>query len=244
MAIAENSSNNNPWFAVSIGLMGLILGFSIASFTGTSFGLRASGGMPSVPSVPSVPTDVQEPVESPVPEVTADDHIRGNINAKVLVVEYLDFECPFCHRNSATVKTVRDTYGDDVAHIVRHFPLDFHPAAMPYARASECIASLGGEGAFWKFYDAVFGGPTLDADVAKLPEIAKNIGVNSDKFDACYNGTEFDAKIQAQQQGGASAGINGTPGVAVINNATQEQTRLPGAVPFSEYQAIIDPIVK
>ncbi len=243
MATVDTPSQNNPWFAVSIGLMGLILGFSIASFTGSNLGLRIPSN-PSVPSVPEVPTGAQEPVDGPVPEVTAEDHIRGSLNAKAIVVEYMDFECPFCHRNSPTVKTVLDTYGDDVAHVIRHFPLDFHPAAMPYARASECVASLGGEGAFWKFYDAIFGVATPEIDVAKLPEIAKNIGVNSTKFDECYKGTEFDAKIQAQQQGGVAAGINGTPGIAIVNTATKEQTRLPGAVPFSDYKAAIDPILQ
>ena len=239
----DTPSQNNPWFAVSIGLMGLILGFSIASFTGGALGMRIPTN-PSVPSVPNVPADANQPVESPVPEVTAEDHIRGSINAKAVVIEYLDFECPFCHRNAATMKTVMDTYGADVAHVVRHFPLEFHPAAMPYARASECVASLGGEGAFWKFYDAVFNSGDSEVDVTKLPTIAKNIGVNSAKFDECLKGTEFDAKIQAQQQGGVAAGINGTPGLAVVNNSTKAQTRLPGAVPFSDFQAAIDPIVK
>lgn len=242
--MTDSSSQNNPWFAVSIGLMGLILGFSIASFTGTSFGLRAAGtgnnGAPSVPSVPSVPSAPEAP-EAPVPDVSADDHLRGGANAQVTIVEYMDFECPFCHRNSETLKTVVSTYGDKVAHVVRHFPLDFHALAMPYARASECIASLGGNSAFWKFYDAVFVPNGADSmSEAKLPEIAKNIGINAAKFDDCYKSGQFDEKIKAQQAAGVASGVNGTPGIAIVNNATKEQTRLPGAVPFTDYQAAID----
>lgn len=241
----EQPSQGNPWFAVSIGLMGLILGFSIASFTGSSFGFRlpAVPAAPSVPSVPTPPSD--QPPESPVPEVTKDDHYRGPADAKAVIVEYLDFECPFCHRNAETMRTVMQSYSSNVAHVVRHFPLEFHPMAMPYARASECVASLAGENGFWKFYDAVFD-PTNTAEMseAQLPIIAKNIGVNGAKFDECYKAKAVDAKIQAQQKAGSSAGINGTPGIAIVNVATKTQTRLPGAVPFTDYQAALDPIVK
>lgn len=241
MSTVETSTANNPWFAVSIGLMGLILGFSVASFTGSSFGIRMAPGSSQAPAIPDVPPPpAKETPPTPVPDITAEDHYRGSSDAKVTVIEYLDYECPFCHRNAATVKTVMETYGDKVAHVIRHFPLDFHPNAMPYANAAECIASLGGETAFWKFSDEVFAAADQGIDAAKLPGLAKLVGVNATKFDECYKANTFKAKIDAQQQAAIPAGINGTPGVVVVNNVTKAQTRLPGAVPFSDYQAAID----
>lgn len=235
-------STNNPWFAVSIGLMGLILGFSVASFTGSSFGARTAQ-VPNAPSVPSAP-DAPAAPESPVPEVTSEDHYRGSTTAPVTIVEYMDYECPFCHRNAATVKAVIAKYGEDkVAHVVRHFPLDFHQQAMPYARAGECVASLGGETAFWKFTDTVFAQGGENMSDVKMLEQAAAAGVSSAKVSECVKAGTFDQKIKDQQQAGATAGINGTPGVVVVDNKTQEQFRLQGAVPDTNYFAVIDPIL-
>ena len=94
-----------------------------------------------------------------LPVVSDQDHIRGNRGAKVTLIEYSDFECPFCARFHPTTLQILDEYGDDVALVYRHFPLDqIHPSARPAAIASECIAELGGEEAFWSFVDEVFGG--------------------------------------------------------------------------------------
>lgn len=84
------------------------------------------------------------------------DHIRGNKKAKVVVIEYSDFQCPFCQRVHPTYKQILETYGDDVMWVYRHFPLSFHPKAMPAALASECAYEQGGNDAFWKFADELF----------------------------------------------------------------------------------------
>ena len=85
------------------------------------------------------------------------DHIRGNRNAQVLLIEYSDFECPFCIRFHPTAQQLKDEYGNDLAWVYRHYPLDqLHPYARPAAVASECVTEIGGEEAFWKFADEVF----------------------------------------------------------------------------------------
>jgi len=90
--------------------------------------------------------------------ISEKDHVRGNRSAKIKLVEYSDFECPFCQRFHLTAKQVLDEYGNDVAWVYRHFPLDqLHPKARPTAEASECVYELGGDEAFWKFTDEVFG---------------------------------------------------------------------------------------
>lgn len=89
-------------------------------------------------------------------KVSSADHIRGDKNAKVFMIEYSDYECPFCIRFHPTTKQVTDNY-KDVALVYRHFPLEqLHPNAKPAAIASECVFTLGGEDAFWKFTDLAF----------------------------------------------------------------------------------------
>lgn len=93
-----------------------------------------------------------------IPPVSDQDHVRGNRGAKVLLIEYSDFECPFCSNFHATAQQIIDEYGDDVAWIYRHYPLDqLHPNARPAAIASECVTEIGGDEAFWKFADEAFG---------------------------------------------------------------------------------------
>ena len=83
------------------------------------------------------------------------EHVRGNKDAKIAIIEYSDFECPFCHRVHPTYKQIMETYGDSVVWVYRHFPLSFHPSAMPFAVGSECVAELAGNDAFWSFTDAL-----------------------------------------------------------------------------------------
>lgn len=91
-----------------------------------------------------------------VPPVTDDDHIFGDKDAPVKIVEYSDFECPFCASVHPTLKQLVVDYDGDVAWVYRHYPLDFHPNAQPAAEASECIAELGGNDEFWEFSDYIF----------------------------------------------------------------------------------------
>lgn len=93
-----------------------------------------------------------------VDPVSASDHIRGNPDAEIVIVEYSDFDCPFCARFHSTMNSVMDQYGEEVAWVYRHFPLEsLHPNAPAVAVASECVAELGGNDAFWKFADSYFG---------------------------------------------------------------------------------------
>lgn len=86
--------------------------------------------------------------------VSADDHIRGDKNARILLVEYSDIQCPYCKRFHPTVNRALSDYNGQIAWVYRHFPLEgLHPLARPAAEATECAASMGGEDAFWKMLD-------------------------------------------------------------------------------------------
>lgn len=94
---------------------------------------------------------------SKIPEITAEDHVRGNPNASVKLIEYSDYECPYCKSFHPTAQRLMTEYEGQIAWVYRHFPLDrIHPNARPAAIASECIADLAGEDAFWEFTDMVF----------------------------------------------------------------------------------------
>jgi protein-disulfide isomerase len=173
-----------------------------------------------------------------VPVVTDEDHIRGNEDAKVTIIEYSDFECPFCSRFHPTVQQAMDEYGDDVRWVYRHFPLSFHPMAEPAAVASECAAD---QGKFWEFADALFSNQTnLGPDL--YAKLAGDLGLNTNKFTDCLSDPSTVAKVQADAQGGATAGVTGTPGSFVID---EDGNAIPikGAQPYSALKAAIDSVL-
>lgn len=87
--------------------------------------------------------------------LTADDNVRGSLDADIIIVEYSDFDCPYCKRFHETMKSVYEKYEGEIAWVYRHFPLEqLHPNTKSVAAASECVAEIGGDEAFWKFADA------------------------------------------------------------------------------------------
>ena len=109
-------------------------------------------------TLPQGVTKLDSAKVSSLPKVISSDHFRGNKNASVKLIEYSDFQCPYCQRFHPTMQQMLSEYSDKVAWIYRHFPLDsIHPQARPAALASECVFELGGDEAFWKFADEVLG---------------------------------------------------------------------------------------
>ena len=204
---------------------------------GTVFGNNPTPQVPT-PS-PSAPGDIQ------LAAITDKDHIRGNKNAKVTIVEFSDTECPFCKRFHPTMKQVVDTYGDKVAWVYKHFPLDsLHSQARKEAEATECAAELGGNDGFWKYLDKLLEiTPSNDGlDLALLPQIAEDTGLNRKKFEECLNSgkkAEIVAKHLAEAQ---AAGGNGTPYSVIM--AGDQKIPVSGAVPFAQLKAMIDPLVQ
>jgi protein-disulfide isomerase len=207
-------------------------GFSIA--TGKSAQANAPAG--SVVTQPS-PEPTTIPAEA-VSAVTKDDHIRGNKDAKITIVEYSDFECPFCGQFHPTMQQVMDEYGDDVRWVYRHFPLSFHPNAEPAANAAECA---GAQGKFWEFADELFANQSKLSE-SFYKELAGQLGLNASKFESCLSSGKYLDKVRAQSQDGAAAGVTGTPGSFIIG---PDDTAIPvrGALPFSSIQSAIDSLL-
>ncbi len=119
--------------------------------------------------------------------------------------------------------------------VYRHFPLSFHPNALPAANASECAAE---QGKFFEYAHELFANQDQESD-AFYGQLADKLKLNRSKFDSCYSAKKYNSKIQAQEQEGSSIGITGTPGTVIL--AKDGSTQLvPGAVPYEQLAAMVD----
>jgi protein-disulfide isomerase len=202
---------------------------------------NAVAGDTTVPQ-PAGPTGPTEAQLASLPEVDSDDHIIGNPNAKIVLVEYSDFECPFCQRFHPTMQQIMEEYGDDVAWVYRHFPLSFHPNARPAAITSECVAKLGGNNAFWKFADEAFNqnsqlGGTLTP--AAIDAAIAASGVNADEVKSCVDAGDVASIVDTDMNEGSAAGVTGTPGTFIVTSDGAQEL-IPGALPFEQVKPMID----
>ncbi len=193
------------------------------------------------------PTQTAPPTGSTVDvrAVTSEDHIKGNPNAPVIIVEYSDFECPFCKRFHTTMNQIIDKYGKsgEVAWVYRHFPIDqLHPRnARKVASAAECVNELAGNDAFWGFADGFMAvTPSNDQTdlVTLLPKLYKDVGVDQSKVEACIASGKYDNHIQADIDNAVITGGRGTPWSIVI--APNGKTfPLSGAQPLAVVEQLI-----
>lgn len=191
------------------------------------------------PAVAPNPNDkLSEEQAKKVPLIDDSDHLRGSKDAKVVLIEYSDLQCPFCQRFHPTVKQALDEYQGKVSWIYRHFPLDaIHPNARPAAIASECVSKLGGQDSFWAFVDKIF--ENQDTSLADLSSTASSVGVDKAGFDSCLNAKETEGVVDSQYQGGVTAGVNGTPSTFLVNDKG-EVWNVSGAVDYATLKAAID----
>jgi protein-disulfide isomerase len=216
----------------------------------SKLGLSGSSGWGAKPSVNAnadANTNAPANVLDKMPAITDKDHVRGDLSkAKLVLVEYSDYECPFCKTFQLTIKKVAASYGSDVAWVYRHFPLSFHQNAQKEAEAAECVASLGNNDAFWKFTDAIYERTTSNGTgfaLDKLGPLAKEVGVDQAKFQSCLDKGTFAKKIQDDEAGGSSAGIDGTPGTIAVTREGKSQI-ITGAQSEAKIREVIDSLLK
>ena len=154
---------------------------------------------------------------------------RGNASAKVVIVEFADFECQFCAKAHETVMGVLKVYGDKVRLVFRHYPLSFHPKAPKAAEATACADE---QGKFWELHDALFESQELDVDSLKMQ--AKRAGVDETKFTSCLDSGRTAALIKRDMAAGQHVGVSGTP--AFFINGFM----LSGAQPEDAFRKLID----
>lgn len=181
-----------------------------------------------------------------VREVTTEDHIKGDINASVKIVEYSDFECPFCKRFHDTMNQIMDEYGEngDVAWAYRHFPLDqLHPVkARAEAVASECAAELGGNDAFWQFADRFMElTPSNNRTEIEtvIPQIVREIGLDEAAFQTCFESGKYDDHIEADIANAIETGGRGTPW-SILIAPNGKKFPVNGAQPYEAVKQLIE----
>lgn len=165
--------------------------------------------------------------------VTTSDHIRGTQSAQVTLIQYSDFQCPFCTRFKTTLDQVLKDYAGKVRLVYRHFPLrSIHPLAQKAAEASECAAD---QGKFWDMHDELFalndgGSLTLDA----IKKTAGDLKLDTTKFNACLDGGTKAAIVEVDYQDGLAGGVNGTPATFINGQYVA------GALPYEQIKMVID----
>lgn len=202
---------------------------------GGTVGVANGNGAAAAKAVQAPTTVVPEAPSGEVPVVTAADHVRGDTNAPITIVEYSDFQCPFCARFHPTMQQIMEEYDGKVKWVYRHYPLSFHPEAKPSAEASECA---GEQGKFWEYADALVENQAALSS-SLYTKLAEDLGLDTSDFASCLSSDKYLDVIDTQLQGGMAAGVTGTPGSFVIGPDGNAQS-IKGALPFSSIKPLID----
>lgn len=175
------------------------------------------------PPAPTEPVDVS----------VDDDAIKGDVDAPVTIIEFSEYQCPFCKRYvDQTLVQIQEKYIDTgkVKYVFRDFPLDFHNNAKPAAMATECVHELGGDDAYWKYHDKLFENTqALDSD--SLKKYASDMGYD---IADCLDSEKYADEVDADTEEGKSYGVRGTPAFFINGNF------LSGAQPFAAFEKLIE----
>jgi protein-disulfide isomerase len=187
-----------------------------------------AGAATNQPS-PSANTNQAAPTKVDI-ALAADDHVRGDKNAKVTLVEYSDFQCPYCGAVEPTLEKILTDYKGKVKLVYRHYPLSFHENAQKAAEASECAND---QGKFWELHDKMYQNQTA-LTVDNLKQYAKDLKLNTSKFNTCLDNGTYAQKVKDEETQGTSYGVEGTPATFVNG------TLVSGAVPYDSFKQVID----
>lgn len=170
-------------------------------------------------------------LERPSFDVSVDDDpSQGPTTAPVTIIEFSEFQCPFCKRTRPTLAQVLDTYKGKIRYVFRDFPLSFHKEARGAAYAANCAHE---QGKYWEFNAQLFENQAkLGAETEK--KIAQDLGLNMEKFNACVASKKYDKEIDKDQSDGMAVGVSGTPAYFINGKF------LSGAQPFANFKEIID----
>ncbi len=158
----------------------------------------------------------------------------GPGNAPVTIVEFTDFECPYCRSEEPTLRRLRDKYAGTVRFIHMDFPLSKHPYAMVAALAARCADE---QGQFWPYHDALLASQQ-PLSVADLKDLAERLGLSSESFDSCLDGRKYESIVRADKAEGERYGVRGTPSFLINNHL------IDGALSFSALEELITPSLR
>ena len=229
--------------AGSILLASLMVSAAILS-SGKLF-LKNSGDTAlAVPGAGQPDTTAPQAPSGPVDVSADDDAFLGKKDAPVTIIEFSDFQCPFCRKFAEdTLPQLKKEYVDTgkARLVYRDFPLAFHPGAIPAAQGAECAKE---QGKFWQMHDTIFteqakqGSGTVQFTADDVKKWAVQAGVNATKFNQCLDSGKYKQEVEKDMADGTAAGVSGTPATFVNGRAVI------GAQPFSAFKAIIDEELK
>jgi len=173
------------------------------------------------------------------------DHKIGSDDAPLKIIAFTDLECPFCKEYHIVMKQVMKEMPGKIQFVLRSFPLtSLHKQAKPEAIASECIADLGGEDAFWSYVDKIFDATKSNdgLDMTLLPKFATEVGVDKSKFEQCVTSGKFDSLIAANTEDGNKSGLRGTP-YSVVIAPNGQYLPLSGYMPAEQFKKALEDVL-
>lgn len=241
---SSSPQTSNPWFAVSMGLIGLIVGYILATgmngFAAT--GLGGGGNNNGAPIVDNTAPPLPPPTND-TPADPDDDPVLGKADAPITLIEFTDYQCPFCSRHfTQTYAQIKKEYIDTgkVKYVLRDFPLGFHPNAQKAAEASECADD---QGKFWEMHDMLFNKQqewsNLPSGVETFKKYAADLKLNAGTFNECLDSGKHQEETQKDMAAGSASGIDGTPGFWILGPDGQTQ-KISGAYPFETFKSAFD----
>ncbi len=184
----------------------------------------------------------EAPVNADLAALMDDDAIMGNKNAPITIVEFSDYQCPFCARHfSQTLPEIKKNFIDNgkVNYVYRDFPLSFHYDATPAAIAAECFREQKGDAGYYLIHEKIFEGASSGSiPMSSLEAYAEELGANMTSFKSCMSEQKYADEVQKDTTDGSLNGINGTPGFIITNGTTAK--RLSGAQPYAAFKAAIE----
>jgi protein-disulfide isomerase len=178
---------------------------------------------------PPIRTMIDPPRQSI--EIASNDPVRGNAGAPVTIVEFSDYQCPFCGRVTPTLAKIREVYGDRVKFVWKDFPLtQIHPQAFKASEAAHCA---GDQGKYWEFHDRLFANQqALQPDALK--KHAAELGLNASAFNECFDSSKYRDRVREGMGQGEQLGVSSTPSLFINGRLVA------GAVPYESFVEIID----
>lgn len=220
----------------------IVIGFALIAIAIYFSGIGTASPTPA-------PINSQQAAQAPTSNIRAvdeNDYIRGNPNAPIMLVEYSDYDCPFCKQFHQTMNQIMDEYGvtGQVAWVYRQFPIaQLHPNAPKISEAALCVGEIAGNDAFWEFSDLIFNerGINEPTNMTKLAEYAVEVGASRDAYNNCLQSGRYTDEVNASVAEGIAAGIQGTPqSFLLVGN---QQAMIDGAQPYDVLKPIIQGLI-
>lgn len=255
-AAAEKKSTEKNVYALSAAILLSAILLSASIFYNVKLAIKALGGgnlkslSQTQAQIPNTPQQAAQAPDSGSAKVSIDDDpVMGNKNAPLTIIEFSDYECPFCKRSfNDVIPNLKKDYIDigKVKFVYRDLPLSFHQNAHKEAQAAECARTQGGDTAYFKYHDQIFTKTTSNGTgiaLDQLPVIAKDLGLNVSQFQQCLDSEKFKAEVDKDIADATAAGASGTPTWFIgktTSNGTIDGTRIVGAQPYATFKTVID----